>query len=229
MGGHRGTGLRTRAGGHRFRPTIRSAKNFLLACGLVAGAGRPRGALLGAAATFRFGPPSPCPRRRQRGSHLLERFESDQFSRRGGGIGSIWPRRCCCLPGGKGKGGDIGAFIARIAPRVRRAYLIGETRHASPRLCGGRSGPTPSAAPWAEACAAAGAADAGPGDHILLSPHSPVSTSSAATKDRGDQFEQLVRDVLAPPSRSAAPPRLFPNSRAPPRLSPPDTIIVPNL
>ncbi len=102
------------------------------------------------------------------------------------------------IAGGKSKGGDISAFVRRIAPRVRHAALIGETRHI-----------------LADACAAAGlahtlcadlpqavralAALAVPGDHALLSPGFASLDQFKGYADRGDQFVNLVRN-LAPSS-----------------------------
>ena len=82
------------------------------------------------------------------------------------------------IAGGRGKGGDLPGFVRRIAPRVRHLYLIGET---------------------AAVHAAAGAAQ--PGDHVLLSPAFASFDMFSSYADRGDQFEQLVRELGAAPVR----------------------------
>jgi len=111
------------------------------------------------------------------------------------------------IAGGKGKGGDLAAFVGRIAPRVRWAYLIGDTRHALARACVAAAVAHSVCGSLAEAVRAAAAA-AGPGDQILLSPAFASFDQFRNYEDRGDQFEQLVREVLAP--RPAALPPVVP-------------------
>jgi UDP-N-acetylmuramoylalanine--D-glutamate ligase len=109
------------------------------------------------------------------------------------------------IAGGKGKGGDLAAFVGRIAPRIRWAYLIGETRHALARACAGAGISHTVCASLAEAVREASTA-AGPGDQVLLSPAFASFDQFRNYEDRGDQFEQLVREGLAP--QAAMPPAI---------------------
>jgi UDP-N-acetylmuramoylalanine--D-glutamate ligase len=177
-------------------------ENFLLAAAWWRAQGRPADALRAAARSFRLG------------RHRLARvavsggvtYWNDSKATNFHAVEAAVARFAepvLLLAGGKGKGGDIGAFVARIAPRVRRAYLIGETRHALARACAAAGVAHTVCGSLAEAVRAAATA-AGPGDHILLSPAFASFDLFRNYEDRGDQFEQLVRDVLSPPSRSAA-------------------------
>jgi UDP-N-acetylmuramoylalanine--D-glutamate ligase len=97
------------------------------------------------------------------------------------------------IAGGKSKGGDLAAFVRRIAPRVRRAFLIGETSAALAEACGHVGVPHAVCASLGEAVRAAAEA-AGPGDQVLLSPGFASFDQFRGYEDRGDQFEQLVRE-----------------------------------
>jgi UDP-N-acetylmuramoylalanine--D-glutamate ligase len=100
------------------------------------------------------------------------------------------------IAGGKSKGGDLAAFVRRIAPHVSHAVLIGET------------GPALGAA--FEACgvphavrdsledavrAAAGAAQ--PGGNVLLSPGFSSFDMFRDYGERGDRFERAVAELHA--------------------------------
>jgi UDP-N-acetylmuramoylalanine--D-glutamate ligase len=107
-----------------------------------------------------------------------------------------FPSPVLLIAGGKSKGGDIAGFARRIAPRVKRAYLIGET--------GGALGASLSAAGaphefsgTLEAAVRDASAAAVAGDNILLSPGFASFDQFLGYADRGDRFERLVR-VLHP-------------------------------
>lgn len=98
------------------------------------------------------------------------------------------------IAGGKAKGGDIGAFARRIAPRVRHACLIGET---APDLAGALA---PIAAAHTRCASLAEAVRlatslAVPGGNVLLSPGFASFDQFRNYEDRGDQFERLVAQL----------------------------------
>lgn len=100
------------------------------------------------------------------------------------------------IAGGKSKGGDLAGFAHRIAPRVKHAVLIGETSHdlafhlstfrVAHTTCGGLDEAVRRAAELAAA-----------GDHVLLSPGFASFDQFRNYEDRGEQFEQLARDLCA--------------------------------
>ncbi len=103
------------------------------------------------------------------------------------------------IAGGKSKGGDVAAFVQRIAPRVKHVLLIGETRNILATFFGAASVSHQVCAELADAVHAA-AALAQAGDHVLLSPgFSSLDTFSGYT-ERGLQFESLVEALPAAPS-----------------------------
>lgn len=106
-------------------------------------------------------------------------------------------RRCpspaLVILGGKGKGGDLGGFVRRIAPRVRRAFLIGQTSAALAERCAETGVPSTVCGSLADAVRAAAEASS-PGDHVLLSPGFASFDMFRSYEDRGDQFERLVRE-----------------------------------
>jgi UDP-N-acetylmuramoylalanine--D-glutamate ligase len=97
------------------------------------------------------------------------------------------------IAGGKAKGGDIAAFVRRISPRVRRAFLIGQTSGALAEGFASTGVPHAVCGSLADAVRAASEA-AAPGDQILLSPGFASFDMFRGYEDRGDQFEQLVRE-----------------------------------
>lgn len=103
------------------------------------------------------------------------------------------------IAGGKAKGGDIAAFVQRIAPRVRHAFLIGETRSVLSTFCGAHQVPHTVCNHLAEAVSAA-AALAQPGDHVLLSPAFASFDQFRNYEDRGSQFTALVNNLGTSPA-----------------------------
>ena len=101
------------------------------------------------------------------------------------------------IAGGKPKGGDIAAFVRRIAPRVRYACLIGETRFALAEACAASGVAYSICQELAEAVRQA-AALARPGDHVLLSPAFASFDQFEGYADRGTRFIALVRALSAP-------------------------------
>ena len=98
------------------------------------------------------------------------------------------------IAGGKAKGGDLEAFVRRIAPRVRRVFLLGETAGQLAALCAAAQVPHAVCASLAEAVRQA-AETARPGDHVLLSPGFASFDQFRNYEDRGNQFESLVNNL----------------------------------
>jgi UDP-N-acetylmuramoylalanine--D-glutamate ligase len=99
------------------------------------------------------------------------------------------------IAGGKSKGGDLAGFVHRIAPRVARLFLIGETARELAALCATENIRHSECATLADAVREAAEA-AVAGDHVLLSPGFSSFDQFQNYEDRGDQFEALVRDRL---------------------------------
>jgi UDP-N-acetylmuramoylalanine--D-glutamate ligase len=93
--------------------------------------------------------------------------------------------------GGKSKGGDIPAFVRRIAPRVRHAFLIGETAPVLAAAARG-AGLAHSFSVTLERAVSDAAALAVPGDHVLLSPGFASFDQFLGYADRGLRFRQFV-------------------------------------
>lgn len=101
--------------------------------------------------------------------------------------------------GGKPKGGDLAGFVRRIAPRIKHASLIGETRaelavHC--RACGVAHTVCDRLADAVRHAAASAVA----GDAVLLSPGFASFDQFRNYEDRGEQFEALVRGLASAPS-----------------------------
>ena len=96
--------------------------------------------------------------------------------------------------GGSLKGEDFAPFAADLPERVRSIYLVGA---ASDDLAGALDGvgrPYVRAGDIATAVARA-AADAEPGDVVLLSPASASYDQFANFEERGDTFRRLVEGL----------------------------------
>ncbi len=98
------------------------------------------------------------------------------------------------IGGGKSKGGDIPSFVHRIAPRIRHAYLLGETSQTLADAFRPTAVPATLCADLSQAVRAAAAA-AQPGDHVILSPGFASLDMFRGYDDRGRQFEQFVQLV----------------------------------
>ncbi len=100
------------------------------------------------------------------------------------------------IAGGRSKGGDLGGFVGRIAPRVRHAVLIGET-------AGVLAAAFEEAGVSAEICeniedaVRAAAVAAPPGANVALSPGFASFDQFRDYADRGDRFERAVTELHA--------------------------------
>jgi UDP-N-acetylmuramoylalanine--D-glutamate ligase len=100
--------------------------------------------------------------------------------------------------GGRSKGGDLPAFVSRIAAKCRHLWLIGETRAPLAACCLAANLPHTVCHSFAEAVRGAAAA-ARPGEAVLLSPAFASFDMFRSYADRGDQFESLVAGLGATP------------------------------
>ena len=100
------------------------------------------------------------------------------------------------IAGGKPKGGNIGGFVQRIASRVAHVMLIGATRTELAMHCAAQHAPHTVCASLGDAVRRA-AKLAPAGGHILLSPGFASFDQFRNYEDRGEQFEQIVRELAA--------------------------------
>jgi UDP-N-acetylmuramoylalanine--D-glutamate ligase len=118
------------------------------------------------------------------------------------------------IGGGKAKGGDISGFVARLAPLVRKAYVIGETREELAKHLHEQATPVKMCDTLRDALALALEGSA-PGDVVLLSPGFSSFDMFDGYADRGRQFTAHVNELIKsagpqpdtttnpPPNRSA--------------------------
>ncbi|MES1168140.1 MAG: cyanophycin synthetase, partial [Oleiharenicola lentus] len=165
-------------------------ENFLLAAAWWRRAGLPEAALFEAARTFKLG------------SHRLGRvgekngvtFWNDSKATNFHAVEAAlatFAGPVLWIGGGKAKGGDLAAFVQRIARQIKHAFLIGETSAALAGHCRESQVPATLCAGLAEAVRAAFALGR-PGDHVLLSPGFASFDQFRGYDDRGRQFESLV-------------------------------------
>ncbi len=95
------------------------------------------------------------------------------------------------IGGGKSKGGDLDAFVGRIAPRVSHAFLVGETAEALAHYCAKHALPH-EVHPTLEAATKAAFHAARPGDTVLFSPGFSSFDQFANYAERGVCFETCV-------------------------------------
>jgi UDP-N-acetylmuramoylalanine--D-glutamate ligase len=174
-------------------------ENFVLAAAWWRAADLGVPALYAAARSFRLG--------RHRLAHVAEldgvTYWNDSKATNFHAVEGALPRfksPVLLIAGGKGKGGDLPGFVRRIAPRVRHLYLIGETAGKLSQACA-EAGVAHSVHGSLSAAVHAAAGAAQPGDHVLLSPAFASFDMFSSYADRGDQFEQLVRELGAAPVR----------------------------
>ncbi|HEX2100175.1 MAG TPA: UDP-N-acetylmuramoyl-L-alanine--D-glutamate ligase, partial [Candidatus Synoicihabitans sp.] len=171
-------------------------ENFLLAAAWWRGAGLREGALYAAAQAFRLGPH----RLTLVGTHDGVRWWNDSKATNFHAVEAAlarFNRAVVLIAGGKAKGGDMSAFVQRIAPRVRAAFLIGETRNVLATLFGAAGVTHQTCGDLAEAVRFAAVA-ARSGDDVLLSPGFASLDQFRGYDDRGAQFERLVSNLGDP-------------------------------
>lgn len=165
-------------------------ENFLLAAAWWRHAGLPEDALYTAAQTFCLGDHRLARVGEKRGVTFWNDSKATNFHAVEAALGNfaapvLW------IGGGKAKGGDLAAFVHRIAGRIRHAFLIGETQPLLATFCRACSVAATPCASLEEAVRGAFAM-AGPGDHVVLSPGFASFDMFRGYEDRGRQFRALV-------------------------------------
>jgi UDP-N-acetylmuramoylalanine--D-glutamate ligase len=170
-------------------------ENFLLARAWWRHDGRPESALYAAARTFTLG------RHRLTRIGELQRvsFWNDSKATNFHAVEAALATFAApvhLIAGGRAKGGDLLAFIQRIAGRTKHVWLIGETRTVLAAFCAAHQVPHTVCGTLEKAVHGANAA-ARPGDHIVLSPGFASFDMFRGYADRGNQFEKLVSNLGA--------------------------------
>ncbi len=168
-------------------------ENFLLAAAWWRRAGLPEEILYEAARAFQLGAHRLAKVAAHRGVTFWNDSKATNFHAVEAAL-DTFPAPVLWIGGGKGKGGDLGGFVRRIAPHVRHAYLIGETKPALAGFFRDAAVPATTCADLADAVHCAFAA-ATTGDHILLSPGFASFDMFRGYDDRGRQFESLVEKL----------------------------------
>ena len=168
-------------------------ENFILAAAWWRHAGLPEAALFAAARSFRIGDHRLARVGEKRGVAFWNDSKATNFHAVEAALATfagpvLW------IGGGKAKGGDLGAFIARIAAKIKHAFLIGETSAVLAGHCREARVPATLCPRLAEAVQAAFAL-ATAGDHVVLSPGFASFDQFRGYDDRGRQFETLVGNL----------------------------------
>lgn len=165
-------------------------ENFELALAWWRSEGRPPAALYAAARSFRLGRHRLALVAEHAGVQWWNDSKATNFHAVEAALSSF-PAPVHLIAGGKAKGGDIPAFVARIAPRVRHAYLIGETRDLLASSCAS-SHVACSLHSTLEDAVASAASSAREGETVLLSPAFASFDMFRGYDHRGEVFESLV-------------------------------------
>jgi len=175
--------------------TYPQRENFLLAAAWWDRAGLPETALYAAAQSFKLGRHRLARVAEKNGVTFWNDSKATNFHAVEGALAKF-VSPVLLIVGGKPKGGDIAAFVGRIAPRVKHLYLIGETQTALADACVSHQVSHTLCATLAYAVQLA-SETAISGDHVLLSPGFASFDMFRNYEDRGDQFEQCVNNLGA--------------------------------
>jgi len=168
-------------------------ENFLLARAWWRHDGRPESALYAAARTFNLGRHRLTRIGELHGVSFWNDSKATNFHAVEAAL-ATFPAPVHLIAGGRAKGGDLFAFIQRIANRTKHAWLIGETRTALAAFCAAHHVPHTVCGTLEEAVRGAYAA-AQPGDPVVLSPGFASFDMFRDYADRGNQFEKLVSNL----------------------------------
>ena len=168
-------------------------ENFLLALAWWRQAGLAESVLFSAARTFQLGQHRFAPVGEKRGVTFWNDSKATNFHAVEAALGNF-SQPVLWIGGGKAKGGDLGAFVQRIARKVRQAFLIGETKQILAAHCQTFGVPAIACATLEEAVRTA-LTLAVPGDHLVLSPGFASFDMFRGYDDRGRQFEAIVESL----------------------------------
>jgi UDP-N-acetylmuramoylalanine--D-glutamate ligase len=170
-------------------------ENFLLAAAWWHRAGLAEAALYAAAHSFQLGRHRLSRVAEVNGVSYWNDSKATNFHAVEAALGRF-PAPVLLIAGGRAKGGDITAFMVRAAPRVKHAFLVGETRHTLAEACAASRVPFCLCSTLGEAVQRA-ASTAIDGDHVLLSPGFASFDMFRSYEARGDEFEQHVNNLRA--------------------------------
>jgi UDP-N-acetylmuramoylalanine--D-glutamate ligase len=170
-------------------------ENFILAAAWWHRAGLSEAALYSAAHSFRLGRHRLAKIAVREGVAYWNDSKATNFHAVEGAL-AYFTSPVLIILGGKPKGGDIPAFVKRIAPKTKHAFLIGETQSALAAACRAAGVQYSVCSGLADAVQRA-AQNAVSGDQVLLSPGFASFDLFRNYEDRGNQFEQLVNGLTA--------------------------------
>ena len=168
-------------------------ENFLLAAAWWKRAGFPEETLYAAAGSFQLGEHRLGKVRERQGVTFWNDSKATNFHAVEAAL-STFAAAVLWIGGGKAKGGDLAGFVRRIAPRIRHAFLIGETAPVLAGFCRDLRVPATACASL-EAAVRLAVAQATAGDHVLLSPGFASFDMFRGYDDRGRQFVNLVEKL----------------------------------
>ena len=168
-------------------------ENFLLAQAWWRHEGRPAAGLYAAARSFQLGQHRLARIGEFHGISFWNDSKATNFHAVEAAL-AAFPGPVHLIAGGRAKGGDLDAFVRRIAPKIRHAWLIGETRATLAASCAAHRVSHTVCGSLEEAVRGAYAA-ARAGDHIVLSPAFASFDMFRSYADRGEQFAKLVNNL----------------------------------
>jgi len=168
-------------------------ENFLLAAAWWRGAGLRENILYAAAQSFRIGPHRLAKVAERSGVTWWNDSKATNFHATEAALEQFRSPVVMIL-GGKAKGGDIAGFACRIAPKVKHAFLLGETAPVLAEAFQGCNVPH-TVAESLKSCVSGAVRLAGAGDQVLLSPGFSSLDQFRGYDDRGSQFENLVNNL----------------------------------
>lgn len=168
-------------------------ENYLMARALWLDLGLDVELLIEAAHSFELGPHRLSRVREIRGVTFWNDSKATNFHATEAALASF-DRPVLWIGGGRSKGGDLAGFTRRIAPRVRKAFLLGETGATLEQYLRGYAVPVILCDRLRDAVTRTLAA-ASSGDHILLSPGFASFDQFRSYDDRGRQFVAFVDEL----------------------------------
>ena len=168
-------------------------ENFLLAAAWWRHRGLPEAQLITAAQTFKLGQHRFTRVGEKRGVTFWNDSKATNFHAVEAAL-AHFPKPVLWIGGGKAKGGDVASFVQRIAPKVRWAFLIGETKQILAKHCQ-LNGVSAISCETLEQAVRSAMAQAVPGDQLVLSPGFASFDMFRGYDDRGRQFEAIVESL----------------------------------